>query len=74
MINSVVGGAAVAIAAGSVTSAPLGICTAVGGVAAIFSLLRLMRIENRMYHEMGGFSEVLFPSPETEGATTPGGE
>ena len=73
VINSVVGGAAVAIAVGSISSAPLGVCTAAGGVAAVVSLARLMRIENRMYHEMGGFSEVLFPSPETETAAT-GGE
>jgi hypothetical protein len=65
VINSVVGGAAVAIAIGVVTDAPLGLCAGVGGVAAIISLTRMMRIENRMYHEMGGFSESLFPSPET---------
>jgi hypothetical protein len=38
---------------------------------AIISLIRMMRIENRMYHEMGGFTKALFPSPETEPA---GGE
>jgi hypothetical protein len=65
VINSVVGGAAVAIAVGAVTGAPLGICTVVGGLAAIISLVQLLRLENRMYHEMGGFSEALFPSPET---------
>jgi hypothetical protein len=63
VINSVVGGAAVAIAIGAVSGAPLGLCAGVGGVVAIISLVRLMRIENRMYHEMGGFSEALFPSP-----------
>jgi hypothetical protein len=73
VINSIVGGAAIAIAIDSITSAPLGVCTVAGGVVAIISLARLMRIENRMYHEMGGFSEVLFPSPETEPART-GGE
>jgi hypothetical protein len=66
VINSVVGGAAVAIAVGTFTSAPLGVCTAIGGVVAIASLIRMMRAENRMYHEMGGFREVLFPSPEGE--------
>ncbi|HEY3192572.1 MAG TPA: hypothetical protein VGJ61_07295 [Solirubrobacterales bacterium] len=66
VINSVVGGAAVAIALGALTGAPLGICAGAGGVAAVVSLIRLMRIENRMYHEMGGFTEVLFPSPEAE--------
>jgi hypothetical protein len=66
VINSVVGGGAVAIAVGALTGAPLGICAVVGGVIAVISLVRLMRIENRMYHEMGGFTEVLFPSPDTE--------
>ncbi len=65
VINSVVGGAAVAIAIGAITGAPLGICAGVGGVVAIISLIRMMRIENRMYHEMGGFSESLFPSPQS---------
>jgi hypothetical protein len=69
VINGVVGGAAIAIAIGTFTDAPLGICAGIGGVAAITSLLRMMRIENRMYHEMGGFTEALFPSPENE----PGG-
>jgi hypothetical protein len=66
VINSVVGGAAVAIAIGVVSDAPLGLCAGVGGVAAVISLIRMMRIENRMYHEMGGFSESLFPSPATQ--------
>jgi hypothetical protein len=57
----------VAIALGALTGAPLGICAGAGGLAAIVSFVRLLRIENRMYHEMGGFSEVLFPSPESEG-------
>jgi hypothetical protein len=67
VINSVVGGGAIAIAIGAITGAPLGICAGVGGIAAILSLVRLLRIENRMYHEMGGFAEALFPSPEAEG-------
>jgi hypothetical protein len=66
VINSVVGGAAVAIAIGALTSAPLGVCTGVGGLAAIVSVVWLLRMENRLYHQMGGFSEVLFPSPEAE--------
>ena len=65
VINSVVGGGAIAIAVG-LTGAPLGVCAGVGGVAAIVSLVGMMRTENRLYHEMGGFSEVLFPSPETQ--------
>jgi hypothetical protein len=67
VINSVVGGAAVAIAIGAIFGAPLGLCAGLGGVAAIVSLVCLMRIENRLYHEMGGFGEALFPSPPEAG-------
>jgi hypothetical protein len=74
VINSVVGGAAVAIALGAVTGAALGVCAGAGGVAAIISLARMLRIENRMYHEMGGFTEVLFPSPPAEASRETGGE
>jgi hypothetical protein len=63
VINSVVGGAAVAFAVGTATDAPLGVCCAIGGVAAAISLIWLLRIEDRMYHQMGGFTETLFPSP-----------
>jgi hypothetical protein len=66
VINSVVGGAAIAIAVGALTGAPLGVCTACGGVVALVSLVWLLRMENRLYHQLGGFSEVLFPSPEGE--------
>jgi hypothetical protein len=68
VINSVVGGAAVAIGIGAFSGAPLGVCAGVGGALAIVSLFWLLRIENRLYHELGGFSEVLFPSPEAEEA------
>ena len=57
VINSIVGGAAIAIALalalGAFTDAPLGLCAGIGGLGAIISLVRLMRIENRMYHSMG---------------------
>jgi hypothetical protein len=66
VINSVVGGAAVAIAVGAFTDAPLGLCAGLGGVAAVISLARLLRIEDRMYRQMGGFTESLFPTPEGE--------
>jgi hypothetical protein len=67
VINSVVGGAAIALGIGAFTDAPLGLCAGLGGVAAIISQALLMRIENRMYHAMGGFTETLFPSPDAEG-------
>jgi hypothetical protein len=74
VINSVVGGGAVAIAVGAFAGAPLWVCAVAGGVAAIVSLVWLMRIENRMFHEMGGFTDVLFPSPETAAELGDGGE
>jgi hypothetical protein len=67
VINSVVGGGAVAIAIGAIFGAPLAVCAGIGGLAAIVSMVRMLRVENRMYHEMGGFAEALFPSPESEG-------
>jgi hypothetical protein len=67
VINSVVGGAAIAIAVGTFTNAPLGPCAGVGGVAAFISLFWLLRVENRLYHQMGGFTETLFPSPPQNG-------
>jgi hypothetical protein len=67
VINSVVGGAAIAIAVGTFTDAPVGVCAGIGGVAATGSFLWLLRVENRMYHEMGGFTETLFPSPPENG-------
>jgi hypothetical protein len=74
VINSVVGGAAVAIAIGTFTGAPLGVSAGAGGVVAIISLVQLLRREDRMYHEMGGFTEVLFPSPEARREAGGGGE
>jgi hypothetical protein len=52
---------------GTFTGAPLGVCAGVGGVAAILSLFWMLRIENRMYHQMGGFTETLFPSAQPNG-------
>jgi hypothetical protein len=63
VINSVVGGAAVAIAVGAVSDAPLGICSAVGGVAAIGSFLFLRSYETALLERGAAeHGEVLFPS------------
>ena len=64
VINSVIGGSAVAIAIGAIFDAPLGVAVAIGGVGAIASLVALTRLDRRM-HEVGavGF-EPMFPSPE----------
>jgi hypothetical protein len=64
VINSIVGGAAVAIAIGAISDAPLGIAAGIGGVAAIASFALLRRYETRLL-ETGAaeHTEVLFPSP-----------
>jgi hypothetical protein len=63
VINSVVGGSAVAIAVGAITDAPLGVSAAIGGVVAIASIVALRRHEQRMLTECYRQLEVLFPSP-----------
>jgi hypothetical protein len=64
VINSVVGGAAVAIAVGAVSAAPLGLAAGVGGIAAIVSFGVLRRDETALL-EAGAaeHGQVLFPSP-----------
>ena len=64
LINSVVGDSAVAIAVGAITTAPLGVSAAIGGVVAIASIVGLRRHEQRMLEEGVGQVEVLFPSPD----------
>jgi hypothetical protein len=63
IINSVVGGGAIAIAAGAVADAPLGAAAAVGGAAAIVSVAVLLRAADRLLSARTDEIEVLFPSP-----------
>jgi hypothetical protein len=63
VINSVVGGGAIAIAVGAIFGSPLGVATALGGLAAIVSLAGLRRFETRYLSAGLGELEVLFPSP-----------
>ena len=63
VINSVVGGSAIAIAIGAILGASLGTAAAVGGLAAIVSLADLRRFETRYLGASLGGLEVLFPSP-----------
>jgi hypothetical protein len=64
VINSVVGGSAVAIAVGAFTDAPLGFAAGIGGVAAILSFAALRRYEVRLL-EAGATThgETLYPTP-----------
>jgi hypothetical protein len=72
VINSVVGGAAVAIAVGTFTGAPLGICSAAGALAAVISLARMLRIENRMYQRWAASPRSCFLRRQLRRAGRPG--
>jgi hypothetical protein len=63
VINSVVGGTAVALALGVAFDASLGLATAVGGVVAIASLVLMRRGERRMHVAGSARRPSLFPSP-----------
>jgi hypothetical protein len=63
VINSVVGGSAVAITVGAIADPPLGIAAGFGGLVAILSFLMLRRFETRYLQAGVGELEILFPSP-----------
>jgi hypothetical protein len=63
VINSVVGGGAVAIALGAFLDASLGLAAAVGGAAALVSVAALLRHADRLLSARAGEVEPLFPSP-----------
>jgi hypothetical protein len=63
VINSVVGGAAVALVLGVAADASLGLAAGVGGAVAIVSLLLMRRAEYRMHVAGRARTETLFPSP-----------
>jgi hypothetical protein len=64
VINSVVGGSAVAIAVGAIADPPLGLLAGIGGLVAIVSLAALRRFETRYLRAGIGELDVLFPSPQ----------
>jgi hypothetical protein len=71
VVNSVVGGAAVAIALGALVDAPLGLAAGVGVVAAIVSAVALVRYALRLLDASAARAEPLFPSPPRGAATGP---
>jgi hypothetical protein len=62
IINSVIGGSAVAIAAG-VFGAPLGVAAAIGAVVAIVSVIAWVRLAARLLARRTSGIEPMFPSP-----------
>jgi hypothetical protein len=63
VINSVVGGSAIAIAIGEIPGAPLGVAAGVGGFAALLSLMVLLRSAGWLLEQRAGGTESIFPSP-----------
>jgi hypothetical protein len=63
VINSVVGGAAVAIALGAIFDASLGVAAAGGGVVAIISFAGWIEYSDRLFTARADEVEPLFPSP-----------
>jgi hypothetical protein len=63
VINSVVGGVAVALALGAFTEASLGLAAAVGGAVAIVSVLAWLRYADRLLDASATRVEPLSPSP-----------
>jgi hypothetical protein len=65
VVNSVVGGSAVAIALGAVADAPLGIAAAIGGAAAVVSLVGWLRYADRLLAARTAGTSPVFPSPSS---------
>jgi hypothetical protein len=66
VINSVVGGSAVAIALGAVVDASLGVAAGAGGAVAILSAAALLRSAERLLDARTRGVEALFPSPPAD--------
>jgi hypothetical protein len=74
VINSVVGGSAVAIALGAFVDASLGAAAGAGGAVAIVSVIVLLRLADRLLEARTGEVEPLFPSRSASGASRSGRE
>jgi hypothetical protein len=74
VINSVVGGSAVAIALGASVNASLGVAACAGAVVAIVSIVGLLRFAGRLLDARTGGVEPLFPSRSASGAARSGRE
>jgi hypothetical protein len=67
VINSMVGGGAIAIALGALVDASLGVAAGAGAVTAIVSVVAWLRYADRLLDASAGRTEVLFPSPPAGG-------
>jgi hypothetical protein len=71
VINSVVGGTAIAVAAGAFLDASLAVAVAVAIAAAIVSVVAWLRYADRLLDASAAQTEPLFPSPARGGADRP---
>jgi hypothetical protein len=71
VIDSVVGGAAIAVAAGAFFDASLGLAVGAGIAAAIVSVVAWIRYADRLLDASAAQTEPLFPSPSRSGADRP---
>jgi hypothetical protein len=69
VIDSVVGGAAVAIALGAVVDASLGVAAGAGAVTALASVVGWIGYADRLLEASAAQTEVLFPSPSAGGTS-----
>ncbi len=74
VINSVVGGSAVAIALGAFVDAPLGVAAGAGAVVAIASVAGQLRFAGRLLEARTGGVEAVFPSRPADGGSPSGPE
>jgi hypothetical protein len=65
IVNSIIGGSAVALAVAATGDPPLGIPVAAGAVVASASAILMHRSQMARFRRSGGYTEVLFPSPES---------
>jgi hypothetical protein len=72
VIDSVVGGSAVAIAVGAFVDGSLGVAAGGGGVMAIVSVIALLRFASRLLEPRTGGGEAMFPSGAAGGASASG--
>jgi hypothetical protein len=66
VLNSVVGGSAVAIALGALADASLGLAAGVGAAVAIASVLGWITYADRLLDRRAAADEFLFPSPASD--------
>jgi hypothetical protein len=57
-------GSTIAIALDAIADTSLGVAAGVGGVAALVSLVALLRYADRLLEERAGRTESIFPSPQ----------